>query len=230
MSQNHLKNMNDRNKCIANAASTTRKIVRFADSFGLDLERVRIITNNSFLDAFSMENADEEPGGEENAAAEQTVVSKPFLVLIPLFSIRKSDSQLIKLDNYIYDYENKIIKCIVRVKNICYEKNIYARITFNNWKSNYDLNAFYIKSEGNTMSNKNFSNSFDYFGFCIIIPEKSSLSSDNSVNKQSSTVASSGLDDCIYRIEFALCLLSSKAFTIARFYFYKDIKNNNLII
>ncbi len=208
-SQSHLRSMKERNKCIVNAASTTRKIVRFADSFGLDLERVRIITNNSFMDAFAHDHdSDEDDHESASAAASSTasVVSKPFLVLIPLFSVRKSDSQLVKFDNYIYDYENRLIKCMVRVKNVCFEKQVFARITFNNWKSWYDLDAFYVKSETvpGVGSPKSAGQSFDYFGFCIVIPERTSLSSDNtsSLNPSGSRAI---MDDCIYRIEFALC-------------------------
>jgi hypothetical protein len=236
LSHNHNNKSKDdstvRNKCIVSTATTTKKAVRFADSFGLDLERVRIITNNSFLDAFSQENLqiDEEenedlttpfsyssssPNSSLNSSSSGSssgtansscfVHSKPFLVLIPLFSVRKSDSQVIKLDNYIYDYENKIIKCIVRVKNICYEKRVYARITFNNWKTSYDLTAFYINSE-TIQTTRSHSQTFDYFGFCIIIPERSSLSSDNNNNSNMQPArVSSSLEDCIYRIEFALC-------------------------
>jgi hypothetical protein len=211
LNQSQLRSMKERNKCIVNAASTTRKIVRFADSFGLDLERVRIITNNSFMEAFSHGHESEEDEGESDAAggsaSSSSMVSKPFLVLIPLFSLRKSDTQLIKLDNYIYDYENRLIKCMARVKNICFEKRVFARITFNHWKSSYDLDAFYVKSETvpavSTVGSfaKSSKESFDYFGFCIVIPERTSLFNDNTNTSGSRTA----MDDCIYRIEFALC-------------------------
>ena len=41
------KSTKDKNKCIVSAATSTKKMVRFADAFGLDLEKVKIITNNS---------------------------------------------------------------------------------------------------------------------------------------------------------------------------------------
>jgi hypothetical protein len=229
--QSQVDSMTARNKCIVNAASTTRKIVRFADSFGLDLERVRMITNNSFMDAFSQEHEsdDDETGGEgsnsndalSTATGSAPVVSKPFLVLIPLFncnsSVRRHDPHVVKLDNYIYDYENRLIKCMVRVRNICFEKSVFARITFNNWKSFYDLSAFFIKSEtvAATGTSPPFRSggqqqTFDYFGFCIIIPERTSLLNDNSSSSITSGAKVSFKDDCIYRIEFALCLRDNR--------------------
>ena len=185
----------DLNKNIASAASTQKKIVRFADSFGLDLENVKIISNNSFVDVFSQVCYDDE---EEDSMCDSSASanSKPFLVLIPLFGLKKSSDAIIKLDDYSYDYENKLIKCIIRVKNLSFKKRVYARISFNNWKSFYDLDAIYIRSDMYKTTSLN-PNQHDYFGFCILIPEKASTSSGESQAKP--------IDDCTLRIEFAIC-------------------------
>lgn len=197
------------NQCIVSATTANKKIVRFADTFGLDLENVRIITNNSFMGAFasSTQDLDQfEPDGNENASKGDgtatttfNAVSVPFLVLIPLFSIRKPliPDFVLKLNEYLFDYENQIIKCIVKVKNLSFKKRVFARVTFNNWKSNFDMDAMYLRAD------EMAPNSYDFFGFCIIIPDKSTLVSSSSVfgGKQSA----SPFDDCICRIEFALC-------------------------
>jgi hypothetical protein len=193
-------------------------MVRFADSFGLDLENVKLITNASF-EAFNQAETnlsagelDSDMGNIENEANKGAATTKPFLVLIPLFSIKKSSNEqatfMIKMDEYIYDYENKLIKCIIKVKNVSFEKRVFARISFNNWKTFYDLDAIFIRSE--TIQNNKFSSSppsmstnYDYFGFCIVIPEKNSLTL---LNENSTVVGGTRpLDDCIVRIEFALC-------------------------
>ena len=202
-------------KTILNAARTSKKMVRFADSFGLDLENVKIITNASF-DAFNQAETNLSVGeldsDIENEANKGAATTKPFLVLIPLFSIKKSSNEqtyfMIKMDDYIYDYENKLIKCIIKVKNVSFEKRVFARISFNNWKTFYDLDAIFIRSE--TIQNNKFSSSpssmstnYDYFGFCIVIPEKNS---PTLLNENSTGVGGARpLDDCIVRIEFALC-------------------------
>lgn len=182
-------------------------MVRFADSFGLDLEKVKVFSNTSFEKAFSATSTsdyDQETATqlETSSWSSNGTFSKPFLVLIPLFSLRKSppndSSTLIKLDEYVYDYENKIIKCIIKVKNVSFEKRVYARISFNSWKSFYDLDAIYMRSETSPRV------SYDYFGFCILIPEKSAVA-NNASSENSTGVAQRPLDDCNLRIEFALC-------------------------
>ena len=118
---------------------------------------------------------------------------------------------MVKLDEYVYDYENKIIKCIIKVKNVSFQKRVYARISFNNWKNYYDLDAIYITSENAPTRATNSSHSghnvhanatsYDKFGFCIVIPEKNTSTTIDSTTKP--------LDDCILRIEFALCYQES---------------------
>jgi hypothetical protein len=124
-------------------------------------------------------------------------------VLIPLFGIKKGGDAMVKLDEYVYDYENKIIKCIIKVKNVSFQKRVFARISFNNWKNYYDLDAIYITSENahvnraNTNSHSHHSASpqalasssttYDKFGFCIVIPEKNTSSNVD--------IASKPLDD-----------------------------------
>jgi hypothetical protein len=203
-------------KNFGSKAATQKKIVRFADSFGLNLETVRIITNNTFVDAFSAQDESENEQEPESTAA---VVSKPFLVLIPLFSVRKQLDTIVKLDDYIFDYENKIIKCIIKVRNLAYNKRVFARISMNNWKTFHDLDAMFVNSDhAPTSTHSNVatqstlhlptsamqtdafvplvneshlipSYSYDYFGFCIIIPDKGTM------------------DDYTLRIEFALCFV-----------------------
>lgn len=204
------KSAKDKNKCIVSAATSTKKMVRFADAFGLDLEKVKIITNNSFVDAFSYSNqTDFEPSESKSSTEKLTLKanSKPFLVLIPLFALKKSFDSVLKLDDFIFDYENKLIKCVIKVKNLSYNKRIFARTTFNNWKKFTDLEAIYVKSESSkssvALAETIHQCSYDYFAFCIIIPEKSANPITESSSKQTS------IEDCTLRIEFALCYQES---------------------
>ena len=199
-------------------------MVRFADSFGLDLENVKIITNASFdafnqADTISTELDSNIDGNSKinDTASVSMASSRPFLVLIPLFGIKKSLNEpasfMIKLDEYVYDYENRMIKCVIKVKNVSFEKRVFARITFNNWKTFYDLDAIFIRSENSqakyssSPSSSSTTLSYDYFGFCILIPDKNSAQvfNENSIGASASGVTARPLDDFIVRIEFALC-------------------------
>lgn len=113
---------------------------------------------------------------------------------------------------------------ILKVKNLSYEKKVYARITFNGWRTSFDLDAMYLRPDSAQP------NMFDSFGFCIIIPDKSTLVSSSSlygitpstsigglsisgggvgggsgVTSSGASSSSSKMDDCFCRIEFALC-------------------------
>ncbi|RNA38958.1 phosphatase 1 regulatory subunit 3B-like [Brachionus plicatilis] len=179
---------------IVKQTANIKKAVRFADTFGLELEKVKIISNNSFVEVFSEQAKYADRSDQSEALGVQ---STPFLVLIPLFSVRKVDA-IIRLEDYIYDYENKIIKSIVRVRNLSYEKRVYARITINNWASFYDLDAIYIRSDKN--SKEKLSNQpivYDYFGFCVLVPERA--------NFLSNLIDPKPFEDCTLRVEFALC-------------------------
>lgn len=196
-------------KSVISAVRTNKKIVRFADSFGFDLEKVKIITNNSFSEMFTPYDFSEAEGQNND---EQTVMvnnntdNKIFLVLLPCFSLRKYDGANIQLENYVYDHENKMIRCMVRVKNISFQKRIFSRVTLNQWKSYYDLNAVYIKSENQKLNNQSdlpYSNfSFDYFGLCLIIPDRDkevNINSNKNLEKNSPMK-----DEATTRIEFAM--------------------------
>lgn len=192
------KNKKTTEKNIMKQTVNIKKAVRFADTFGLELEKVKIISNNSFVDIFSQQEKYEDKPDQCDAFG---VESTPFLVLIPLFSVRKVDA-VIRLEDYIYDYENKIIKSIIRVRNLAYEKRVFARITINNWTSFYDLDAIYIRSDKSfkeKLSNQTII--YDYFGFCILVPEKSSFPLH--------LIDSKPFDDCTLRVEFALCCLQN---------------------
>ena len=202
---------------IVKTARANKKMVRFADAFGFDLEKVKIISNNNFVDMFTESNYFAE---QINNSEKPVVNSSPLVILIPLFGLRKVDQSSpvnIRLDNYVFDYENKMIRCMVRVRNLSFKKRVFARITFNNWKSSFDLNAIYVKSENFTIQLRNQTNSpadahpnhptssapcsNDFFSFCIIIPDKNSiLQNKENINRQASAA-----DEFSLRIEFALC-------------------------
>ena len=153
-----------------------------------------------------------------NEQVTQSASSNPFVVLIPLFGLKKFDQSSpanVRLESYAYDFENKIIRCMCRVRNLSFDKRVFARITFNNWKSSFDLNAIYVKSEQLSVQprsstalvergsplNTIAAGSHDFFSFCIIIPDKNSiLLNKDHINKQATAA-----DEFSLRIEFALC-------------------------
>lgn len=158
----------------------TKKIVRFADSLGLDLANIRMIQSDEFSDLYLVESP------KKSIITENIQRNQDHLLLIPKFTLQKNENLSVSLDGYSFDYDYRIIKCTVRVKNFSYDKRVFARITLNNWKTYNDADAIYNESKGD----------IDYFVFFIFIPEKRVLFKDDSLfNMSSKTLL----------IEFALC-------------------------
>ena len=161
------------------ANKTTKKIVRFADSLGLDLENVRVISsfsnNNSFIDAFdyyknrSSIRSIEDSFYIEPKAKVKTLILIPNFFLAPNFDTESN----CKLADFLFDTENKILKLLIRVRNISYEKHVFVRFTFNNWKNSNDIEAIYTKITNlKTFTSLDVAGDVhDYFIVTIFVPD-----------------------------------------------------------
>ncbi|XP_022256842.1 glycogen-binding subunit 76A-like, partial [Limulus polyphemus] len=122
-----------------------RKVVRFADALGLDLESVRY-----------MVKSDLPPSIPQSAFSDlrrpQLSLSSPYdIELVPNFTMPSLSS----------DFENRVreqtvslhsvstadttVYGIVALMNLTFHKNVFIRYTVNNWNSHHDVNASYIQ-------------------------------------------------------------------------------------
>lgn len=151
-----------------------KKIVRFADALGLDLEAVKhivtddvpIVPQSAYIDlkVTSIE--------QQTSSIERTWVTTqshaPSYSLYPQFQqpamssdfMNRVREQKICLENVVVD--DMTVHCVVRVLNICFEKMVYARYTTTEWATCEDVLASYVPG-----SHDGFS---DRFSFNIYVP------------------------------------------------------------
>jgi hypothetical protein len=165
------------------ANKTTKKIVRFADSLGLDLENVRVISsfsnNNSFLDAFDYYRNKSSPRINEDSFYIEPKAKVKTLILIPNFCLAPNmdTESYCKLADFLFDNENKILKLLIRVRNISYEKRVFVRFTFNNWKNSNDIEAIFTKITNlktftsSSTGTEITGSTHDYFIVTIFVPD-----------------------------------------------------------
>jgi len=153
--------------------SEEKKIVRFADSLGLDLTRVKVfsqedpittpvcsldigrfhVTNHVDIDDVDVLDAN---------------IPKLRQVLIPTFHqpihapdfFERLDSQKVVLENCGLRYTNQIHGS-VRVKNIDFSKRVVVRFTYDEWLTWEEVEAYYVQN-----SCDGFSDRFE-FNLCI---------------------------------------------------------------
>ena len=198
---------------LVEANRTTKKIVRFADSLGLDLEKVQMISSfsnsSSSSDLYAIDISKRQFKSTKGDIETPRIKSKT-LILIPYFSLMEIQNEMenatTKLADYLFDSDNKILKLLIRVKNISYEKHVFVRFTFNNWKTYNDIEAVFTQIQ----NLKNFpiinyeSNSLhDYFIVTIFIPDCEQNEVYNS-NTEDSNNTSCGYSSNFFYIEFAI--------------------------
>ncbi|CAG5116955.1 unnamed protein product, partial [Candidula unifasciata] len=142
------------------------KKVSFADHKGLALAQVRLVK----------EGSDEPPHlnpeilSSLTEGANADITCKPPIKLC--FSQPASDylafrdkvsKNLVALENVILkDYT---VEGTIKVKNITFEKQVFVRISWDEWKTFEDISATYIPGPGSS-----YTDSFDTFSFKIDIP------------------------------------------------------------
>lgn len=140
-----------------------KKVVRFADAMGLDLESVRHVLN--------MESPPKIPASalaDLVRGLDEDPLDMGSKYLCPCFSQpAASDSFFTKVRNQKVSLENAIINGLtitgfVRVANIGFHKSVRIRYTHNGWSSFYDIAGTYVQNscDGPT----------DRFSFSIVAP------------------------------------------------------------
>ncbi|OWA52080.1 putative Protein phosphatase 1 regulatory subunit 3D [Hypsibius exemplaris] len=136
-----------------------KKMVRFADAMGLDLEKVR---------HFMKDQLPNTPVGVLGSAPVTTLTNElnrhlSGRYLTPSFPqpclagnfLERIRQQKVCLDSV--QTQDFAVHAYVRVLNISFEKSLTVRYTFDNWRSSLDTLATYVPS-----SNDNFSDRFQF--------------------------------------------------------------------
>lgn len=118
-----------------------RRKVSFADAFGLDLVSVK-----EFDNAEAAEAEDRWPeGGDGGRLSEEFYLTCLFTVPLPPEELDlRLQTQMLELESIELLPGTTILRGIIRVVNLCYAKNIYVRITLDQWSSHFDMPADYI--------------------------------------------------------------------------------------
>ncbi|XP_061920443.1 uncharacterized protein ppp1r3aa isoform X2 [Entelurus aequoreus] len=117
------------------AAPVIRRKVSFADAFGLDLVSVK-----EFVDA-----AEEVSDEDEASPAEEFYLSCLFTAPESSEELERSlEARMVDLESIELLPGTTTLRGTVRVRNLCYSKAVYARITLDSWRSCFDLLADYV--------------------------------------------------------------------------------------
>ncbi|VDM31224.1 unnamed protein product [Hydatigera taeniaeformis] len=142
-----------------------RKIVRFADTLGLDLATVRqvkdadhppLIPASATFDL----NLDTEKSFS-SLGAKQFQICFPQPGASPIFMHRVLNSYVC-LENARVDSSRGLLTGTIRVKSVGFEKKVAVRITYDNWSTFFEIPASYVQDshDGTT----------DRFSFCAVFP------------------------------------------------------------
>eukprot|EP00063_Salmo_salar_P033523 XP_014008358.1 PREDICTED: uncharacterized protein LOC106576050 isoform X1 [Salmo salar] len=127
-----------------------RRKVSFADAFGLDLVYVKEFDSTDLTGA---EVADPPEPEVKVKEPDEYFLSSLFTVpSSPEELEQRLQDQKLELESIELLPGTTVLRGIVRVVNLCYNKSLYIRITLDSWKTNFDLLAEYVpgSSDGTT--------------------------------------------------------------------------------
>lgn len=146
--------------------------VSFADSLGLDLASIRIMTEGRDTPPYLELNLQNTSLAKESRPQLTALFPQP----IANFStfIRQLTEGCVSLESL--DVHDTVITGIIKVKNVAYEKTVLVRYTVDDWVSTKDVSCFYINplyKPGQSCAHDSFSfqieidRSHSSFEFCI---------------------------------------------------------------
>uniref|UniRef100_A0A3B3C363 CBM21 domain-containing protein n=1 Tax=Oryzias melastigma TaxID=30732 RepID=A0A3B3C363_ORYME len=127
-----------------------RRKVSFADAFGLDLVSVKEFDN--------IEVAEAEESWPDGGDQEFYLTCLFTVPLSPEELDLRLQAQMLELESIELLPGTTTLRGIIRVVNLCYAKNIYVRMTLDQWNSHFDLPAEYIPGSSDMRT--------DRFAFC----------------------------------------------------------------
>ncbi|XP_022247795.1 protein phosphatase 1 regulatory subunit 3C-B-like [Limulus polyphemus] len=144
------------------------KRVCFADDKGLALTHVRIMKETSdcppsWTDQFLAQVTQGIKTEEEEEIENRWEVTFPQPASEYMEFRNKLEQQRVSLENVII--KNREISGTIKVKNVCFKKDVFVRVTFNCWSSFEDFPANYVNNGLGDMTSL-----FDTFSFSVSIP------------------------------------------------------------
>lgn len=124
---------------------TNKKRVVFADDRGLDLVQTKCISDSVCLSehVVSPSPRPAPPRDLWQCLFEQPVSNYATFCL-------RLQRQRVCLESVVYQAESRRLVATVQVENICYEKRVSARVTYNEWRSHVDISATYMPPVGSS--------------------------------------------------------------------------------
>ncbi|XP_055327193.1 glycogen-binding subunit 76A-like [Paramacrobiotus metropolitanus] len=133
-----------------------KKMVRFADAMGLDLEKVR----HFFQDQLPNTGVEDTPISSLPDEKYRHFTAKYLTPAFPQPCLSSSYLDRVRNQKVCVDSVQAtdfLVTGLVRVLNIAFEKSVMVRYTFDNWKTSFDTIAQYVPN-----SNDNFSDRFQF--------------------------------------------------------------------
>ncbi|UYV60843.1 PPP1R3B [Cordylochernes scorpioides] len=147
-----------------------KKRVLFADDCGLKLTQVRYLTEPSdspprWSDDFVAKITCKAPDADSAAARAdwQPGFVQPASDYMAFRA--KLETQCVSLENVFVRQNGAALAGTVKVKNLCFHKEVFIRLTCNQWKSSTDVSATFASTGQDNMPNL-----FDTFSFEYKIP------------------------------------------------------------
>lgn len=143
----------------------SRKIVRFADSLGLDLATVRQVKDNEnppFIPASALWELKldiEKSMGSQGAKQYQMCFAQPGSAATFMHRVLNA---FVSLENARVDSSRGLLTGTIRVKSVGFEKKVAVRITYNNWGTFFEVPASYVQDSHDGAT--------DRFSFSAVFP------------------------------------------------------------
>ena len=143
-----------------------KKVVRFADALGLDLESVRHILNLDTPPLIPPSATQDLKVGLEDERKTQgnrylsACFSQPGVA--PDFLMQVKEKKVM-LENCLVDDQILTVTGTIRVANICFHKSVLLRCTVNNWLTHDDVHACYVLNSNDGIT--------DRFSFTLSVPQ-----------------------------------------------------------
>lgn len=204
-----------------------KKQVSFADSHGRQLEQVRTISepsncppklnsksaqyflNKEYLSTNPKVNNELYVPLNSNESNKKTLIIYTLNFEQPAGDYLNFQDKInrsnVSLENVILNRFN--VSGTIKAKNICFEKNVFVRCTFNSWKTYKDIKAEYVPSQFESNQSNFNTTQADTFKFEFNLPNE--INTDD----EKTFIYINEHQRCFKNVEFCVCFMSADSQT-----------------